>query len=244
MAVITHSAPQQLAGLSVVLPCFDEEENVVAAVGEALKAARQAALDCEVIVVDDGSHDATRSLALELEAGDPAVRTVFHERNLGYGAALRTGIAVASMPWILLTDADLQFELTQVEDFVPFTDDYDAVLGWRMTRRDPIGRRFTGWAWNGLVDAVFAIHVRDVDCAFKLLRADLVKDLALSSSGAMISTELIVRALARGARVKELGVSHRPRAAGRQSGTNPRVVARAFQELMATRHELGSLRHA
>jgi hypothetical protein len=78
--------------------------------------------------------------------------------------------------------------------------------------------------------------VRDIDCAFKLMRTELVSDMPLRTTGAMISTELVVRALDRGARVEEIGVHHRPRTAGRQSGTNPRVIARAFRELLALRH--------
>jgi glycosyltransferase involved in cell wall biosynthesis len=233
----------QLPGLSIVLPCHDEEANVADAVGEALRAGALVAHNYEVVVVDDGSHDRTRELALALERQNPRVRVVIHETNLGYGAALRSGIAVASQPWILLTDADLQFDLDEVQDFVPFTEDHDLLLGWRVLRVDPSGRRLAAWAWNALVDAVFALEVRDVDCAFKLVRAEFVKDLPLTSSGAMISTELIVRTLARGARVKEIGVHHRPRRAGRQSGVRPRVVGRAFRELLATRRQLGTLRH-
>lgn len=233
----------ELPGLSVVLPCFDEEANVADAVREALRAGASVAREAEVIVVDDGSRDNTRAIALELEATNPAVRVVMHETNLGYGAALRSGIAVASKPWILLTDADLQFDLADLEDFVPFTRDYDMLLGWRVQRMDPPGRRIAARAWNALVDAVFAIDVRDVDCAFKLVRSELVQDLPLSASGAMISTEIVVRGLARGARIKEIGVHHRPRRAGHQSGTNPRVVARALSELVAARRQLGTLRH-
>jgi hypothetical protein len=94
------------------------------------------------------------------------------------------------------------------------------------------------------VDLVFDLPVRDVDCAFKLVRAELVKDMPLDASGAMISTELLVRCLAQGARLEQIAVRHRPRRAGRQSGTNPRVVARAFRELISARRHLGTLRHA
>ena len=92
--------------------------------------------------------------------------------------------------------------------------------------------------------AVFRLPVRDVDCAFKLVRADFVKDLPLTASGAMISTELVLRCLAGGARLEQLGVHHRPRVAGRQSGTSPRVVARAFRELVLARRALGRLPRA
>ena len=233
-----------LRGVSIVLPCFDEEDNVVEAVRAARLAGRRAALACEVIVVDDGSRDRTRERALALALDDPAVRVIVHERNSGYGAALRSGIAAASQPWILLTDADLQFDLTQLEAFLPYADDHDLVLGHRVLRMDPFGRRVAAGAWNWLVRRVFRLPVRDVDCAFKLVRADLLKDVPLTCSGAMISTELVVRCIGRGGRLMQIGVRHRPRVAGEQSGTNPRVVARAFRELFAARRELGRLPRA
>jgi len=228
-----------LAGVSIVLPCHDEEANVVAAVHAASHAGHANALAHEVIVVDDGSGDATRSIALALAAADPAVRVVVHPVNRGYGSALRSGIAAARQPWVLLTDADLQFDLDELAEFLPLAADHDIVVGYRIERRDPRRRVLAARAWNRLVDAVFRIPVRDVDCAFKLIRRELLEDLQLEASGAMISTELIVRCVARGGRLAELGVHHHPRTAGRQSGNAPRVVARAFRELFVLRRRLG-----
>jgi glycosyltransferase involved in cell wall biosynthesis len=242
--VAPAASPPPLPGVSIVLPCFNEEDNVAEAVRAAVLAGRRAALDHEVIVVDDGSRDRTREIAQGLRALNPAVRVIVHPHNLGYGAALRSGIAAASKPWILLTDADLQFDLTQLEDFLPFAQDHDLILGRRVARMDPLGRRVAAALWNRLVDLVFGLPVRDVDCAFKLVRSELVKDMPLGASGAMISTELIVRCLAQGTRLKEINVRHRPRVAGQQSGTSPRVVARAFRELVSARRQLGTLRHA
>jgi glycosyltransferase involved in cell wall biosynthesis len=236
-----QQAPLGLPGLSIVLPCRDEEDNVVAAVQAAQIAGRRAALDHEVIVVDDGSRDRTLERAMALAADDACVRVIVHPVNQGYGAALRSGIAAAQQPWILLTDADLQFDLAQIEDFLPFAPDHDLIVGRRVVRRDPVGRRAAAAAWNRLVRAAFSLPVSDVDCAFKLARADLLAGMPLTSSGAMISTELLVRTIGRGARFAQIGVRHRPRAAGRQSGTNPRVVMRAFRELARTRRELGRL---
>jgi glycosyltransferase involved in cell wall biosynthesis len=228
-----------LDGVSIVLPCFNEAENVAEAVRLASLAGRRAARAYEIIVVDDGSTDDTLAIASALAAGDPSVRVMVHERNLGYGAALRSGIEAARQPWILLTDADRQFDLTQLEDFLPFAPDHDLLVGHRVARQDPLGRRVTARAWNALVRVVFGLPVRDVDCAFKLVRRERVANLPLVSSGAMISTELLVRCLADGARMKELDVRHRPRTAGRQSGNDPRVVARAFGELAVLRRQLG-----
>jgi glycosyltransferase involved in cell wall biosynthesis len=184
----------------------------------------------EVIVVDDGSTDATRAIAEGLAARDPHVRVVGHDRNRGYGAALRSGIAASRSDWILITDGDRQFDLGELERFLAPATDCDLVAGYRIDRADPLGRRLAAHAWNRLMCRTFGISVRDVDCAFKLMRGGAARALALESDGAMVSTELLVRAALAGWRTAEVGVHHRPRPAGRPSGGDPRVILRAFRE--------------
>jgi glycosyltransferase involved in cell wall biosynthesis len=236
--IYDNAAPARLEGLTVVLPCFNEAANVAEAIHHAARAARRNARAHQIVVVDDGSSDGTGDIAREVARKVPHVLVVGHDVNRGYGAALISGLRAAVMPWVLLTDADLQFDLAQLERFVPLTDEADYVLGWRIDRQDPLHRRVNAHAWNWLVGHAFGLGVRDVDCAFKLIRRDVVDGVRLTSSGAMISTELLVRAKANGARVRELGVEHLPRVAGEQSGANPRVVLRAFRELRELRAQM------
>jgi glycosyltransferase involved in cell wall biosynthesis len=231
-------APPALTSLSIVLPCFDEGPNVVAAVDDAQRAAERWAGWHEVIVVDDGSRDRTRAIAQSIAALDPRVRVVAHERNRGYGAAVRSGIAASHGDWVLLVDGDLQFDLSELRSFVPLAAGSDLVAGYRIDRADPLPRRLAAHAWNRLMRGTFGVAVRDVDCAFKLMRGPAVRALELDSDGAMISTELLVRAGLAGWRIAEVGVHHRPRVAGEATGGDPRVVARAFRERSALRRRL------
>src|SRR5947208_659256 len=192
-------AESTLPGLSIVLPCFNEEANVSQAVREALLAASRVTRRYEVIVVDDGSEDETATVAALLAMRDRRVRLVVHPENRGYGTALRSGIDAATMPWVLLTDADLQFDLAQIEDFLPYTGSYDLIVGQRLERRDPLPRRANAAAWNWLMRRMFALPVHDVDCAFKLVRRECLERIDLVASGAMISTELVAKLLQGGA---------------------------------------------
>jgi len=227
-----------LPGLTVVLPCFNEAGNVADAIRYAATAADAASHDYEIVVIDDGSRDETARIAAQFVESDPRVRLVMHSGNRGYGEAVRSGIAAARMPWILLTDADLQFDLGELAEFVPHAASADLLVGWRIMRQDPVYRRMNAAAWNWLMRRMFHLPLRDVDCAFKLIRTDLVQPIVLTAGGAMISTELVVKSLAAGGRLKEFGVHHRPRVAGESSGANPRVVLRAFRELNGLRRTL------
>jgi glycosyltransferase involved in cell wall biosynthesis len=240
----THAAlwPHALPGLTIVLPCFNEADNVADAIRYATAAAERCAAEHEIVVVDDGSDDDTALLAAHIAERDRRVRVVVHTRNRGYVDAVRSGIAAARMPWVLLTDGDLQFDLAELEDFLPAAVSADILVGWRILRRDPLNRRLNASAWNWLVRRMFHLPVRDVDCAFKLVRRDLLEQFTLEATGAMISTELVVKSLAAGGRLQELGVHHRPRVAGDPSGASPRVVARAFYELALLRRSLRAAR--
>jgi glycosyltransferase involved in cell wall biosynthesis len=233
-----------LRGVSIVLPSFNEEANIAESIRNATAAAAMSSEDYEIIVVDDGSTDGTARVVSQSIESDPHLRLIVHTRNRGYGDAVRSGIDAAQMDWVLLSDADLQFDLRELADFVPVTSSADVLWGQRILREDRLSRRAFSAAWNRLMRALFRLPVRDVDCAFKLIRRDLLQRFRLQTSGAMISTELLVRCRAEGARVVEVGVHHHPRVAGEESGAKARVVLRAFRELATMYPTLRRLSYA
>jgi len=166
------------------------------------------------------------------------VRAVHHPRNLGYGAALQSGFGAATKDLVFYTDGDGQFDLAEMPPLLALIGEYDIVSCYRMDRRDNLARRFNGWAWTKLVQIVFSLKIRDVDCAFKLYKRSVFDDIRMESSGALISTEILARAVRKGYRITQRGVHHYPRTAGKQTGASPRVILRAFRELLKLRRRI------
>jgi glycosyltransferase involved in cell wall biosynthesis len=228
------SAPR----LCLVFPVFDEEANVGPLLERALQLAPRLAASFEIVVVDDGSRDGSAAVVEAHRRADPRVRLLRHPTHVGYGAALRSGLRAARGELVFFTDADLQFDLAELATLLAHTDSFDIVVGYRAPRRDPWGRRLLAWGWGTLVRVLFDLRVRDIDCAFKLFRRSVVDALAIESIGAFVSTELLLRARRAGFRIREVPVTHHPRAAGRAKGATPRVIARAVLELAQLYREL------
>jgi glycosyltransferase involved in cell wall biosynthesis len=224
--------------MSLVFPMFDEEANVGPLLESALALAPRLADDFELIVVDDGSRDGSAAVVETIRRRDPRVRLLRHPENFGYGAALRSVLRAARGELVFFSDADLQFDLREIERLLAHTDEFDIVAGYRAPRRDPLGRRVLAAGWGVLVRVLFGLRVRDIDCAFKVFRRPVVDALEVASIGAFVNTEILVRARRAGFRIQEVPVSHHPRVAGRAKGASPRVVARAIVELSMLYREL------
>lgn len=227
-----------MSSLSIVLPAYNEEENAAAAVEEVSAVARQLGMDYEIILVNDGSRDRTGEIGRDLAARVPNFRLVEHHPNRGYGGALKAGFAAATKEWIAFVPADKQFVFAEIDRFLARADGADIVCGYRADRQDNAARRLNAWGWNTLVRLLFGTLCRDIDCGFKLFRREVLAHVPIESDGAMIDTEFLAGANARGFGIVEVPVTHLPRVGGEATGANLRVIARAFRDLARFRRRL------
>lgn len=218
------------SGISIVLPAYNEAENLERAVTQALEALDSLKLpESEVVIVDDGSQDETPELADRLaHAHHPRVRVLHHRPNRGYGAALRTGFNAARCDLVFYTDSDNQFDMHELRYFLPVMDHADLALGYRVYRYDPVLRCFLSWCYNRLVRVLFRVRVRDVDCSFKLMRREVIEQIGLESDDFFIDTEIVARARKWNFRIVEKGVRHYPRLAG-ETTVRPSDIPRTFR---------------
>ncbi len=210
--------------ISVVLPAFNEEENIEKQVRDVDAVLRDFCFDeYELLVVDDGSRDRTRVICDGLDIEN--LRVLGHDVNRGYAKALRTGFTQARMSLVFYTDADNQFDVRELKNLLAAIDDYDIVCGFRIYRYDPFSRLVLSWGYNLLVRILFRIRVRDVDCAFKLFRRDVFERIRIESEKFFVDTEILAKASKLGLRMTEVGVRHLPRTAGESTVRASHVIS-------------------
>ncbi len=221
--------------LSVVVPAYNEEKNIAACLQNLFKALKGLkSLDWEIIIVNDGSKDKTGTVAKILAKNIPNTRVIENNPNQGYGGSLKTGFYAAKNDFIAFVPSDNQFDFSEIKRLLEKQSqtNADIVSGIRTQDSDPFHRRIFRWGWNTIVRALFGYLATDVDCGFKLFRRNILEKISLPSNGAMIDTQLFAGARARGMSIAELPVTHLPRTAGKSTGGNPKVIFKAFRELI------------
>ncbi len=222
-----HKVP----ALSIFFPFWDEQANIEAVIKKAIPVAQKVAEKWEIIMVDDGSSDKTLEIAKRLAKNDSRLVAVTHDRNRGYGAALKTGLLAAKYDLIVFNDGDGQFDLAEIEKFFEQMGNADMVIGYRKKRVDSPLRHILMNMLKVWDLVLFGFTFKDIDCGFKLLTRDaLNKILPLKSEGAMITTEILAKANKAHLKIVQVEVNHYPRLYGNQSGGNPRVIVRAVRE--------------
>lgn len=233
--------------LTIFFPAWNEqaglERTVAAAVeaGERLCAAGQLG-SIEVLIVDDASTDGTAAIADALAAAaDERVRVVHHAVNRGLGGAIRTGLDTATGDLVLYTDADLPFDLAELDKAVRVSRVYDAdvVSLYRLDRTGEGPRRFVySYIYNHLVRALFGLRVRDVNFAGKLVTRRVLDAVDLHSEGSFIDVELLVQAQRRGFNIMQFGVDYFPRTRGVSTLSSWSVIGGIVRELVTLRRQL------
>jgi len=226
-----HLPPVRIGGsLSLVLPAHNEAENIEIVIRQALEVLPRHTDTFEIIPVNDGSQDNTGAIIDRLAAEDDRVRPVHHEVNRGYGGALKSGFAASRYEHVMFMDADRQFDIADIQRLAPFVATHDIVAGFRMERSDPIHRRVFAEIFNLAVRLLFGVHMRDLDCAFKIFRGEQLRSLDLTTSGALINAEIQAKLRRQGADLQQVGVPHYPRVAGSATGGSLRVILHAMKE--------------
>jgi len=232
---LTSSAVQSI---SVVLPAYNEQDALPRTVEGFAAVLPDLVADWEIVVADDGSVDRTPDVCAEFARRfDGRVRSVRLTPNQGYGAALAAGIGAAGKDWILLSDSDGQFDPHDLAELIPHAARSPIVIGFRRTRAEGGRRQFTSGVFNVMARMLFGFRVKDIDCAFKLIDASMLRAVPLTCRRYLVNSEILHAFVRCGFQPVEVGVSHRARAGG-ESKISFADVPRSLLEMAKLRVRL------
>jgi glycosyltransferase involved in cell wall biosynthesis len=199
-------------GISIVLPLFNECGSLATLYDELCATSASLREPCEFVFVDDGSTDASWAIVTELVARDERVIGIRFRRNVGKAAALAEGFAAARGGLVITMDADLQDDPREIPRLIGrLQEGFDVVSGWKRLRNDPWHKVGPSRVFNWMVGSVTGLKLHDHNCGLKCYRADVVREIRLYGE---MHRFITVLAHARGFRVTEIEVNHRPRLHG------------------------------
>ena len=232
---------QEQPSVSLVIPMFNEEENIEHAIDCAVAALERCAGDYEIVVVNDASTDRSAEIVTRLSAANPRIRLFQHEVNRKLGATLKTGYAAARKDLVVYMDADLPFDpevIGRAMQALKVTR-ADLIAGYRLDRTTEGFRRTVySYLYNSLIGVLFGWPHRDVNFSFKLMRREVLEAIELRAEGSLIDAELIVKAKNLGFVIQQLGLDYFPRTRGNSTLSSPTVILKIFRELFTLYPEM------
>lgn len=220
--------------ISFFCPAYYDEKNLPILIPKAIKVLKENASKFEIVIVEDGSPDKTGVVADQLAVKfKPYVKVIHHAKNMGYGAALRTGFNNATLyAYTFYTDGDNQFDVEELRKMIPHLENYDAVIGFRNRRALTTKRLIQTWLFNLIAKKFFNLKVKDINCSMKIISRKALDSIKLESKGAFIDAELLIKISDKKYKIKEIAVSHFPRTFGKASGGNIKVIFTTIIEML------------
>ncbi|MFH0984781.1 MAG: glycosyltransferase family 2 protein [Candidatus Omnitrophota bacterium] len=220
--------------LSIVIPVFNEEENIAPLLKAINRTVPSICADYEIILVDDASTDSSGEMLDAVAGTDRRVKVLHHERNRTLGGSLRTGFNAATKDLILYFDADLPFDLKEIAKAIAMLDaeDADYFSAYRTSRGgEGVRRFFYSYIYNGLIELLFRLGVKDVNFSFKLFKRSFLNEIRLSSEGSFINVEMLARVRMSGRKIVQFPCDYHPRTRGRSTLSSFKVIVKILDEL-------------
>ena len=218
--------------ISVFFPVYHDERTVERVALKALDVLSKVAREYEVVIIDDATPCRAGQIADELAAGNPRIKVIHHLRNMGYGAAVRTGLANVHYEWVCFTDGDDEYDIYDLEKLIRLRNYYDLIITFRYAKLYSGFRIFISWVYNRSLRTLFKTRYRDISTGLRLIRRDLVNELDLKSSSPFIGAEIAIKTMLKGFRVGEVGIQTFPREFGRGSATSWRNIIATIKDMV------------
>jgi dolichol-phosphate mannosyltransferase len=222
--------------ISIVMPAYNEAKNIEATVARCSEILNGLPGEHEIVVTNDGSADETLIILERIAAGNRKLVVLSHHPNQGYGAALAKAIQYSTGETVVTIDSDGQFDIGELPVLLEqFGRDIDVLTGYRISKQDTLLKVFADRMMNLMIRVGFRVPFKDTNCAFKVCKGSVLRELNLEARGFQIPTEIVLKAHALDLNVREAPVHHHPRQGGSSALAPVKTAIRMLKFLVYLR---------
>lgn len=226
--------------ISLFFPVYNDERTVKTVAERAIHLLDEVAGQYEIIIVNDASPDNAGQIADQLATEYSQIRVIHHPRNLGYGAALKTGVAAAKYEWICMVDGDNEYDVFELKKMLAVRKHYLLIIAFRYKKLYSTKRIFISFIYNSVLRFLLKSRFRDISTGIRVIHRSILDDIKLTSNSPFIGAELAIKSMLRGFPVGEVGIQTFPRDFGHGSATSAKNILRTIRDLWRIRKEIFS----
>ena len=202
---------KKIKSISLMFPLYNDKNTVELMIKKSSNILKKLKRKYEIIIVDDGCPQNSGKLAEKIAKKFSNVRIFFHKKNLGYGAALKTGLQKCKNDWIFMVDGDAEYDVNDLPRLFRATKNCDLVITYRYKKKYNTYRIIISWVYNAILRLMFNIKFRDISTGSRLVSKKLIKNIKLKSNSPFVGAELAIKAGENGYKVCEIGINTYPR---------------------------------
>jgi glycosyltransferase involved in cell wall biosynthesis len=226
--------------ITVFFPVYKDERTVRTVTEKAIKVCEEIAAGYEIIIIDDCSPDNSGKIADEMAMQCKHVKVIHHKINMGYGAAVKTGLGAAKFEFIFFTDGDDEYDMWDIKKLSLLRDYYDLIITFRYKKIYDSSRIFMSYMYNSLLRWMFRTTYRDISTGMRMVRKSVIRDVRLLSNSPFIGAELTIKLMMKGYRIGEAGIQTFPRKIGGGSSTSFKNILKTIADLWAVYRQIFS----
>ena len=222
---------KKIKSISLMFPLYKDKSTVELMIKKSSSVLKKLKRKYEIVIVDDGCPENSGKLALKIAKKFHNVKVFFHKKNLGYGAALKTGLKKCKNDWIFMIDGDAEYDVNDLPRLFKASQNYDLVITYRYKKKYNTYRIIISWVYNAILRLVFNIKFRDISTGSRLVNRKLIRHIKLKSNSPFVGAELAIKAGLADYKVGEIGIHTYPRTFGSGSSVGLKNILLTLKDM-------------
>ena len=223
---------KKIKSISIIFPLYKDKSSVKKMIFKSHKLLKRLKRKSEIVIVDDGCPERSGYYAKKISKNIKNVKIIFHKKNLGYGAAIKTGLKNCKYQWIFQTDGDAEYDVNDLPKLLKKSDGSDLVVTFRLKKKYKTSRIVISWIYNVILRALFRTDFKDISTGSRLIKKSILKKINLISNSPFLGAELAIKSKYKGFKVSEVGIHTYPRTFGTGSSVSFKNILLTIKEML------------